>query len=874
MKNSLFFAFLLFSVYTHAQTLHGKIIDLQGNPIEYATVYVSEAKTGCISSETGEFILSLKQGEYTLIVQHLSYKTLIISVEIPKESLLEIKMENKAIVLSEVKVSARGEDKAYGIIRKTVAKSPYFRKQLLKYTATFYSKGTMKIKDVPRLMNKLMEKEVQIRKGDTYTAESVNEVTVTLDKIEQKVISKRSSFPESLKLDAVGFDPYGNIYRSSGDGIISPVTREGLSVYRYQFEYSYKDNDLLVHHIKVIPRNSGNPYAYSGYIDIIDGSWHVYNFNLSGNMDLGIASVRFNVKQNFVPIEKNVWMPGSTHATYDAKAMGYNVIMNFTHSTRYKDYEVNPIMYAENLAAELITPIQPTQKQPVISKKSEKLTKEITEIMEKEKLTTRDAVKLVDLIESKNKEDEKNNPKNDSINPLEIQRRYFRTVDSNANNQDSAHWETYRTIPLSEEELAGFEQKKINDSIAEEKKLEKLKKKKNDLNVVKNKTFSMGVNPMGSTLAFNTVEGFKVGLQAYANKRFKDSVTSLNNELNLGYAFAAKHFYLYGSSQWKYNPKRFASLAVFGGKQTCDFKHEEQSGKYLVNSLSSLFLRNNLIQYYDKTFAGVKHKIEAFHSFQTTVSLTYEQQQPLENRSDYSFFFRKTRNYQPNIPDNEYVINNSAYLSRQSAFLVDISVSYTPKMFYRYSRNKKVKRYAGSKFPTFTLSWTKGINNLLGSNSNFDYLELNIAQDIDFKLFKSFKYNLSAGIFPNAKSLHFSQFKHFHSNNFWITFSSLYDGFNTMQNYKYSTNEWFIAWHTKYEALYLMLKFIPGLSKTLITENLHFSFLYNPLTRNYVEVGYSLSKIFLVGNIGFFVGFDEFKAVNWSVRAGFSVFDF
>jgi hypothetical protein len=384
--------------------------------------------------------------------------------------------------------------------------------------------------------------------------------------------------------------------------------------------------------------------------------------------------------------------------------------------------------------------------------------------------------------------------------------------------------------------------------------------------------FSMGVDPMKSTLAFNTVEGFKVGLHLYANKRFKDSVTSLNNGINFGYAFAAKHFFLYGSSQWNYNRKRFASLKVFGGKQTCDFKQEEQDGKYFMNTLSSLFFRDNLIQYYDRIFAGFKHKIEAFNGFQTTVGLSYEQQYPLDNRSDYSFFFRKNRQYKPNIPDNEYVTNNLTYLSSQSAFLVDVSISYTPRMHYKYIRNKKVKHYAGSKFPTFTLSWKKGINNILGSNSNFDYLELNMAQDIDLKLFKNFTYSLSTGVFPNTKNIHFSNFKHFQTNNFWVTFNTFYGAFNTMPNYKYSTNEWFVAAHAKYETLYLMLKFIPGLNKTLITENLHLSFLSNPLTKSYIEVGYSLSKILLVGNIGFFVGFDEFKTVNWSIRAGFSLF--
>jgi hypothetical protein len=586
-----------------------------------------------------------------------------------------------------------------------------------------------------------------------------------------------------------------------------------------------------------------------------------------------VAKAKFTFTQNYVPIEKNVWMPGSFKTTFDIKSMGFQFDLNTTHSIRYKDYKVNPALTSRVSPTEMST-LTP-EKPPVVSKKSEKLSSDISKIMEKEEITTRDAIKIVELSDAKSKEDLKNNPINDSVNPLEIQRRFFLTVDSNALKYDSLIWDSYRTVPLTEDELTGFEQKRINDSIKDEKKKFSLLddinlgKKKNRK---KDKTFFFGISPAKSVLEFNTVEGFKFGVHLYANYHFKDSATTINNGATLGYAFSSKQLFLDISSKWNYNRKRFASLELFGGKHTCDFKQDKQEGKYLMNSISSLFFRDNFIQYYDRTFGGVKHNIEAFHGFHTAVGFSYEQQRPQGNRSDYSFFFRNTRDYKSNNPDNEYVINNFDYLSAQNAFLLDISMSYTPKMFYRYSHNKKIKSYAGSKYPTFTLTWKKGINGLLKTTSNFDYLELNIAQEVSLKLSKSLTYSVTTGFFPNTKNIHFSQFKHFQTNNFWVTFNTFSEAFNTMPNYKYSTNEWFVAGHLKYETLYLMLKFIPGFSKTLITENIHFSFLFNPLTKNYFEVGYSLSKIFFIGNIGFFVGFDEFNSFNWSVRVGFSLF--
>jgi len=138
-------------------------------------------------------------------------------------------------------------------------------------------------------------------------------------------------------------------------------------------------------------------------------------------------------------------------------------------------------------------------------------------------------------------------------------------------------------------------------------------------------------------------------------------------------------------------------------------------------------------------------------------------------------------------------------------------------------------------------------------------------------MFKSLQYQLSAGVFTNTKNIHFSQFKHFQSNNFFLAFHPNFGVFHTIPHYKYSTNEWFVSGYLKYETLYLVLKYIPGLNKTLITENLYLSFLSNPLTKNYLEVGYSLSNIFFISNIGVFVGFNEFKYAGWNVKVGFTL---
>jgi hypothetical protein len=81
-----------------------------------------------------------------------------------------------------------------------------------------------------------------------------------------------------------------------------------------------------------------------------------------------------------------------------------------------------------------------------------------------------------------------------------------------------------------------------------------------------------------------------------------------------------------------------------------------------------------------------------------------------------------------------------------------------------------------------------------------------------------------------------------------------------------STPEVFGEAHFKYTTPYLLLKLLPGLSNTLIRENLSFSYFGSRFHRNYTEFGYSLSEIFLIGEAGIYVGFDDLKYRTFGLR--------
>jgi hypothetical protein len=74
-----------------------------------------------------------------------------------------------------------------------------------------------------------------------------------------------------------------------------------------------------------------------------------------------------------------------------------------------------------------------------------------------------------------------------------------------------------------------------------------------------------------------------------------------------------------------------------------------------------------------------------------------------------------------------------------------------------------------------------------------------------------------------------------------------------------ATPEFFGEVNLNYSTPYLLLKYIPGFSKTLARENLSLSYLGTRYHSHYTEIGYSITQLFLIGEAGVYVGFDNLK---------------
>ncbi|HZH67514.1 MAG TPA: DUF5686 and carboxypeptidase regulatory-like domain-containing protein [Flavisolibacter sp.] len=80
-----------------------------------------------------------------------------------------------------------------------------------------------------------------------------------------------------------------------------------------------------------------------------------------------------------------------------------------------------------------------------------------------------------------------------------------------------------------------------------------------------------------------------------------------------------------------------------------------------------------------------------------------------------------------------------------------LRLEYTP--FQKYKREPLEKIILGSKWPTVYVEWRKGIKNILGSEVDFDYVELGLQQSVNLGLIGLSNYTVSSGSFLNTAGL-------------------------------------------------------------------------------------------------------------------------
>ena len=878
----LFSIVILFAISNelNSQVLKGTIKDPEGEPIPYATVYIQELKQGTTANTKGDYEIRLPEGKYTVIYESLGFEPWIKNINLTKNGItLNVVLQVQTYEIPEVRITGSGEDPAYGIMRKVIGMAPYYLNHVGSYKADIYLKGNLTINRIPKIIQKRMQVEARnnsgssvssntIKQGDSYVMESFNEIDFTApDKYVQHVISSRSTFPEQgnaiSPMDFIQASFYEPVLNNM---FISPLSPEAFFHYKFRYKGLSSQGDYYIDKIEVTPKRKSQQ-LFEGTIYIIEDLWCLHSVDLVNENIAG----KIRVQQLFIPVQDDIWMPVSHKFDVNISIIGVKADAGYGSSIKYREVKLNQGLSKP----EGITGIngKPLQQPPEKDSLKSRTTEQIEKILSKKDLSNRDMVRLSGLIDKQSKESRPDSIKNN----LEVKEKTTYIIDRDAGKKDSAFWSAIRPIPLSENDLKSIRVsdslktgmvnvKQKNDSTVKEPKT-----KKSFLTIMNHITLgntwsdTTGLSFTNSGLvnlknfSFNTVDGFVYGMDFRINKTWQKKYR-LSIFPTFRYAFSRESFMWRVNSQYSFGGKHQSQLYLRTGMISRDLNGNGGINP-LINTVTTLFLETNWLKLYDSRFITLGYKSELTNGLYFDLTGGYEDRRILSNTTDFTFI-KTSRTYSDNIPVNSYLVSPSdpLYALRDHRHgELTLSIQYTPMQKYTMRGESKISR--GSDYPTFTLSWKHGINDFTGyspSIEQFDLLRFEASKRRSIGAFGEFRWRYRAGTFLKTTGFSFIDFNHFNEQPFPLLLNDYEDAFMLPHYYSLSTPEMFSEFHMKFTTPYLLIKLIPGISNTLMRENLSLSFLWSKFHMAYTEIGYSISEFLLLGEIGVYAGFDNF----------------
>lgn len=422
---------------------------------------------------------------------------------------------------------------------------------------------------------------------------------------------------------------------------------------------------------------------------------------------------------------------------------------------------------------------------------------------------------------------------------------------------DSVFWENYRDNPLSYEEKRLYAlaetSKPPADTTRSDRYLEITENLTGSINMDIRSTqlrYSGLFNP--SQLGYSKMNGVTYKQKLRFSKSYKNG-RRFRFLPEAGIIFKRKELFLKLGTEYEYNPKRLGHLSVFVGNTyqsySSLFMHEiKEQTKDTVFDFENIDL-----PYFKTYFADIRHNIEVLHGLQVAAGLSYYHRTPSQKKKIMD---------NPNI--NE-LLNND-----YNDFTPVVTVSYTPRMYYRMVGGKK--EYMYSYYPTITAEVARGIPDVLKSNGDYCRVEANIQQAISLGLSRELSYTLSGGLYTDQKSVYFADFRFFGQSFFPDRWSEEMGGqFHLLRREWYNASDKYVQGHFMYESPFILLNlFKKDMSKYVLSERFYFGQLWTPVLNSYTEIGYGVGNH--IFNIAGFVGFRGKEYQRFGLRFAFELF--
>ncbi|MES2848217.1 MAG: DUF5686 and carboxypeptidase regulatory-like domain-containing protein [Bacteroidota bacterium] len=824
------FFLLLLTVATtgvSAQKILGTVTSSKGELLPFSSITIKNSSIGAGANSRARFSVSVKPGIYTLLCQHIGYAAQEKTVTVADSDVeINFTLEEQKLQLKEV-VIKQGEDPAYAIMREAIKKRPVYQKAVEAFTCDLYTKDMIKLRRLPKkiLGQKIPEQDREDLRLDTsgagiiYLSESVASVAMQKpDKFKMEVKSSRVSGSNGY---GFSFPTFINMYdnnvvlfteKLNPRGFISPVADGAMFYYKYKYLGSFWEDGKEITSIKVIPKRDYEP-LFSGTINITEGDWRIHSTDLILTKKSQLEIIHtLTLTQFHMPVTAETWRVKNQLIHFELDQLGIDAAGNFVNV--YSNYNLQPA----------------------------------------------------------------------------FEKKYFGNVivkyDTGVDQRPKTYWDTIRPVPLEKEEARDYVVKDSlfevhKDSLKSQLTADVLNAKQgkiklfdpfwngiNRTHYMRNGSYSWSVEALIKGLEYNPAEGLVVNVTGSYDKYLSQARTNMSIQPHLRYGFSNRHLngwleVKFGSRDYEGMGKiRRSNWSFAGGSRVTQFNRESPILP-LINTISTLFYGDNFMKTYENVFGNISYSKRFESGLRLSVSTLYEDRKPLNNTTDFTLFKKDTANLTPNYPYDRI----ASQFNPHKAFLIGAEISFKPGQ--KYIQFPSSKMPVGSKYPTFTASYVKGVNNFLGSNVDFDKWRFSIFDDVNMRIAGLMKYKVAFGGFLNNRSVYIQDYQHFNGN-LTAASSDYVNSFQLVSYYAFSNTEpFYVEAHLEHHFNGMLTNKIPYFRRL----NWHLvagtnTFFVND--NNYhVELFAGIENILKIFRVDVVSGFDKGNYSGTAIRIGF-----
>lgn len=830
MRILVFFLSLMLSFITIGQTgIKGVTKSNTGEILPFSTVYVKGTTNGTTSNSQGEFFLKTPAGTQTIVAQHVGYKVYEKQVTLAEGQSIrfDFLLQEQALQLQEVVVTAGDEDPAYRVIREAIKRRKFYQKEVSAFKTDAYLKGLFRLNAKP---DKIFGQKITVDTGILYLSESVSKFSFELpDKVSERMISSKVSgneqgfsFNKASDFNINAYDKFIDL--SQEREYVSPIAPNAFLFYDFEWLGFFEENEKLINKIKVIPKRSTDP-VFEGIVYIVEDEWRFHTIDLFVTKARGLEFIdSLKVNQVFARAEHDIWMPLSQKFSFVFGAFGFKGSGYYIGV--YSNYEVEPNYEAYREAG-----------------------------LYEEKFGERDEKDLFQQSDF-------------SAEVL--------VVEEGSNERDTTYWKNIRPMPLTEIELKDYQ---VKDSIRLVKESvpykDSVDNETNKLtigniflsgythsNSVEEKYWSLPA--VISIFQYNTVEGFVPEIQPTIWKQI-DGRTKYWIRPSVRYGFSNERFNAKLEGSYRKLDNKFTRFYAGGGRYISQFDEAESITPF-INSYVTLVGGDNYMKIFEKSFGYLRFQQEVKNGILFNTKLEYASRDTLTNTSDFTWASDEKTNFTSNQPLNMELAETG--FATHLALILEATFRFRFKQTYATRPDRKF--IYSSKYPEVFLTYKKGIKTL-GSDVNFDFVEVRVTDDMKLGLVGTSTYAIAGGAFLNDDALAFVDFRHFSGNQTSLSQVGKTMKFELLPFYQFSTSKPFLEAHYEHHFNEFIFNKLPLVKKLNLQAVASANYLTTETIGNYVELGAGIEHIFKFMRVDYYWAFQnsDFFGSGFRVGVGF-----